>query len=361
MKYKLLNFDHGNKHSTSFYIGSFKIEINDQHCENILHLPRNESITFGHDEYFKKVIIENPRISGGWIETAEVEVDEDKLQSSIIYPEKSSKNSIDDLCLLLSFTTGRIVSFEGNQFLDYYRPDVHTDKMVHYGYFLRKNFCWKKLQTIKDKGISVHFHYLTMAYQANDLVAKAVYCNNILNTAYDKWYKENSVKFIEKDIQSKIRLTIGQCLQDNNIEETIREDILNRVNNIFQPSAIYKLKCFLKDINLYPKYDNSETHKRLKWINDIRNLMVHTGTLPKDKKLPDSLLREVVSNVINLVLRINQYYFGCKILELDDPYLEYIRGLIINYFCEGKYSGMLIFDESYEEYMERAKKEWLME
>jgi hypothetical protein len=361
MKYKLLNFDHGNKHSESFYIGPFKIEINDQHCQNILHLPRNESITFGYNEYFKKAIIENPRISGGWIETAEVEVGEDKLQSSIIYPETSSKNSIDDLCLLLSFITGRIVSFEGNQFLDYYNPDVHTDKTVHYGYFLRKNFCWKKLQAIKNEGISLQFYYLIMAYHANDLVAKAVYCNNILNTAYDKWYKKSSIAFIENNIQSKIKLIINQCLEENNIHKTIKEDILNRVNNICQPSAIYKLKHFLKDINLYPKYDNSEIHKRLKWINDVRNLMAHTGTLPKDKKLPDSLLREVVSSVIYLVLRINQYYFGCKILELDDPYLEHIRGLITNYFYEGKFSGRSIFDESYEEYMERAKKEWLTE
>jgi len=361
MNYKLLNFDHGNKYSGSFHVGPFKIEINDRHCQNLLHLPKDPSITFGHDDNYKKVIIENSKIEGSWIETAKVEIDDSELQPSAIYPATSSKNSIDDLCLLLSFATGRIVSFEGDQFINHYNPDRHVDKVVHYGYFLRNNFCWKQLEFIKNDGLSTQFYYLIMAYQANDLVAKATYCNNALNTAYDKFFKKNSIEFIKENVRSEIKCSVSKCLEENGIDKTIKEDILNRVNNTLQPSAIHKLKHFLKGINLYPEYDNAEMHKRLKWINDVRNLMAHTGTLPKDKKLSDSILIEVVVSVISLVLRINQYYFGCKILKLNDPYLEYIRTLITNYFYKGEFSGRSIFSETHEAYMERVKREWLTE
>jgi hypothetical protein len=352
-------------HPEIFYIGPFKIKINDQHCQNIHFLSRNQTITFGYDESYKRIIIESPKVQGGWIETAEVEIDKDELKPSIIYPDNYSKYSIDDLCLLLSFITGRIVSFEGNISLDHYNPNVHVEKVVHYGYFSRENFCWKQLQAIKNKGLSLQFYYLIMAYQANDLVAKAVYCNNALNTVYDKWYaewnEENKIEFVEKNMRTKIKCNIGKILEENSIKETKKEDILNRVDTILFPSAIYKIKHFLRGINLYPKYDNQEMHKRLTWINKVRNNMAHTGALPKDNRLTDSRLRQVVSSVISLVLIINQYYFGCKVLELNDPYLDYIRKLITRYFYEGKFSGISIFNESYEEYMERTKKEWLSE
>ncbi len=97
----------------------------------------------------------------------------------------------------------------------------------------------------------------------------------------------------------------------------------------------------------------------LKWINDVRNLMAHTGMIPRDKKLSDSLLCEVTSNIIELILRIDQYYYGNKLLGLEDPYLNFIRKLIVPYFYEGKFGDQLIFDETFETYMERAKKEWI--
>ena len=125
------------------------------------------------------------------------------------------------------------------------------------------------------------------------------------------------------------------------------------------PSATFKLKHFLRGIDLYPKYELPEMHERLKWLNLVRNSMAHTGMLPRGKKLPDDLLGDMSSSVIELVLRINPYYFGKKLLRLDDPYLSFIKGLIMPYFYEGKFGGRSIFNEKYEEYMERAKKEWI--
>ena len=221
MEYKLLNFDHGNKSPINYCIGPFIVKITEQHCINIHHLPRNESITFGRDENFKEVIIENPRIRGGWIETAIVEISENNLQPSVIHPKGSDKKNIDDLCLFLSFISGRVVSLENNPFIDQLNPDVHTDKVVHYGYFSRNNFNWENLSKLKEFGLAGQFYNLTLAYQSNDFVASAVHYNNALNVSYEKWYKnkKHSVIFINKDARKKIYGSFQKSLSESGIDD----------------------------------------------------------------------------------------------------------------------------------------------
>lgn len=359
MKYKLLNYDHGNKHPESFSIGPFRVEITKQHCQNLIHLPRKESIAFGYDKDYNRAVKVNPKIRGSWFETAEVIIDDKDIGPSIIFPETASKDSIDDLCLFLSFISGRVVTLENNPFIDHLNPEGHTDKLVHYGYFSRNNFPWNNLSILRNQGVAGQFYNLTMAYQNQDFVARAVYYNSVLNVAYDKWYKQYSIKFIDKRLRSNISSIIQECLKKHNIKEEIRNDVINNVGNICSPSTIFKLKQFLQGIDLYPKYEFPEAHERLKWLNLVRNSMAHTGMLPRVNKLPDDLLADVTVSVIELVLRINQYYFGKILLRLDDPYLRFIKGLIVPYFYEGKFGGRLIFNEKYEEYMERAKKEWI--
>lgn len=359
MIFKLLNFDHGYQYPSVFNIGPFNIKITKKHCQNLIQLPRKESITFGWDKDFKPIVKPNPKIRGGWIETAEVIIDGKDIKPSVIFPETSSQNSIDDLSLFLSFISGRVVTLENDPFIDHLNPEEHADKVVHHGYFLRNNFTWNNLSILRNQGFAGPFYYLTMAYQRQDFVARSVHYNNALNIAYDKWYHQNTIKFIDKKIRSEIRSNIKKCLKEHNVGVEIKDDVINRIGNIFNPSAIYKLKLFLRGIDLYPEHDLPEMHKRLMWLNLVRNSMAHTGMLPKDNKLSDDLLGDVTSTIIELVLRINQYYFGKVLLRLDDPYLDFIKKLIMSYFNEGKFCGRLIFAEKHEEYMERAKKEWI--
>ena len=359
MKYKLLNFDHGNKYPEIFNIGPFKIEINDQHCQNLLLLPRNESITFGHDKNFNRVVKKTPKKRGGWIETATIEIDEKNLEPSVISPETVSKSNVDDLCLLLSFLTGRFVSLENNPFIEQFSPEEHTDKVVHYGYFSRNKFPWQCLPKLREEGLAGQFYNLIVACQSRDFVGRAVHYNNALNVAYDKWFKNHCTQFINNKTRSKIKDCVNVCLEEQGIKEEIKQEILSRVNNICNHSAIFKLKQFLRGIELYPEYEFAEMHERLRWLNYIRNSMAHTGMLPSNSKVSNDLISDVTSSIISLVLRINQYYFGRKVLGLDDPYLDYIKNMITPYFLEGKFLGRLIFKEGYKEYMERAKEKWV--
>ena len=358
MIFKLLNYDHGYKSSEIITIGPFKIKITNEHCQNLSQIPRNERVTFGYNEDYLPCIIKNPRVRGGWIETAEVTINDKNVASSVLYPENSGRKNTDDLLLFLSFISGRAVTSDNDPLFDFLNPEEHSDKVLHHGYFSHNNFNWNSLKILREQGFAGQFYNLTMAYQKNDFVARVVYLNNALNVSYDKWLSQNPIKQINKKIRLDIKRTILECLKKHNIDIETTSDITNRASNICTPSAIQKLKHFLHGIDLYPKYDNPEMHNRLKWLNLIRNSMVHTGMLPRNDTLIDDILGEAVSSAIELILRINQYFFGEIILKLNDPYLGFIKRLILPYFQEGKFCGIQVFTEKYDEYMEQACEKW---
>jgi hypothetical protein len=357
MFFKLLNYDHGNKSPEIFFIGPFKIEITKQHCQNLSHLPKNESITFGYNEDYLPIVIKNSRIRGGWIETAQVTINDNDISLSVLYPPNSGRKNTDDLLLLLSFISGRAVTSGIDPLFDFLNPEEHSDKVLHHGHFSRNSFNWNSLKILREQGLAGQFYNLTMAYQNKDLVARAVYVNNALNVSYDKWHKQNPLK-INKKISSDLSSTIRECLEKQKVDSETFRDINSRATHICSPSAIKKLKHFLQGIYLYPKYDNKEMHERLKWLNVVRNSMVHTGMLPKYYNLTDEILGEATSSAIELVLRINQYFFGKMVLNLSDPYLDFIKGLILPYFHEGIFCGKQIFNEKYDEYIERPYEKW---
>lgn len=358
MFFKLLNYDHGYKSPEVFTIGPFTIEITKLHCQNLSHLPRNERVTFGYNEDYLPSIIKNPRIRGGWIETAGAAITDKDVAPSVLYPKNSDLKNTDDLLLFLSFISGRAVTSDINALFNFLNPEEHSDKVLHHGYFSHNNFNWESLKILREKGFAGQFYNLTMAYQKNDFVARAVYLNNALNVSYDKWLSQNPIKQITNTIRSDIEFTILECLKKHKIDNETTADIMKRVGNICTPSAIQKLKHFLQGIDLYPKYDNPEMHNRLKWLNLVRNSMVHTGMLPRKNTLTDEILGEATSSAIELILRINQYFFGKIILKLNDPYLGFIKRLILPYFQEGKFCGRQVFTEKHDEYMEQACEKW---
>ncbi len=355
---KLLNYDHGYKSPEIFAIGPFTIEITKQHCQNLSRLPRNESVTFGYNEDYLPSIIKKPRIRGGWIETAEAAINDKEVSPSVLYPTNSGCKNTDDLLIFLSFISGRAVTSDNDPLFDFLNPEEHSDKVLHPGYFSHNNFNWNSLKILREQGLAGQFYNLTMAYQKNDFVARAVYLNNALNVSYDKWLSQNPIKPINKKIRSDLRLTIIECLQKHKIDGETASNITNRASNICAPSATQKLKHFLQGIDLYPKYDNPEMHNRLKWLNLVRNSMVHTGMLPRNDTLADDILGEATSSAIELILRINQYFFGEIILKLEDPYLGFIKRLILPYFQEGKFCGRQVFTGKYDVYIERASEKW---
>ncbi len=132
-QYKLFNFDHGFSSADQFSIGPFCI-INQKHCQNAELIPKHgrhelsETLDKNGKVNSVKTIPPTQQNAELWQETAWVEIAETDVKDSILYPTCAKKKNIDDLCLLLSFLTGRRVCLEGDFAI--YTANMFFDRIV---------------------------------------------------------------------------------------------------------------------------------------------------------------------------------------------------------------------------------------
>lgn len=374
-RHEIYNFDHGLKHPCNVDFGPFTIIVNEKHCENLVRIPHDEKYTFTYDNSdLTRVINEEPKIEGGWIETSILEIDEKRIEKSLLYGENSHHNNIDDLCLILSFLTGRRVLHGNDIYINSHNPAKHVDKVVHKGFILRPLIKWDDIEIIQKKNLGIQFYNLTLAYECNDLIAKGAYVNSVFNVLYEKHFTKRELKrelkktinektgenitIIENYLKNEIEKIVQQYCKNENIHSIIKDDLEKRLNTLWTPTATTKIELFLESIGLYHGYTKEEKD-RLSWLSKVRNHFAHNGDIPKDKNYLTAMRMEISSSIISVVLRIAQFYFASQILKIDDPYIQFIKNQIFEYFNKGIFSGKKIFDETHEQYMIRTKKEWI--
>ena len=223
--------------------------------------------------------------------------------------------------------------------------------------------------------MDTQFFNTVRSYSINDLLSLTSYCNSILDRLFTKWAKENgkskfesskllnslrrrAYEHVENSLCTKIKIKFLQFLKNEKIDTVVIKDIKARIHIDNSPSAIYKLKSFLKHYDLYPQEDNEENNAKLKWLNKIRNSVAHTGDLPKDKKISWNMRAEITTNITFLMLDIIQWYFAKIILEIDNHRLDETQKDIKNYFLTGKFRNKDVFNETYEDYMNRITNDW---
>jgi hypothetical protein len=375
LHYKLFNYDHQFERPTKLTIGPFLIQADDTHCSNISLLKKHRSYTFKINIKMERVLEKHERIKGATFETAIVSINESDLVDSILYNKVSEKKNIDDLCLLLSFLSGRRVYLE-TEIEDYH--NVHySDPVVSRNYIFFSSNIWSKLPKIAKMNLDAQFYNCIVSASMSDIFSISAYGSANLNAIYERWCKQNNVtkykdkKIIEKAISKSIEITedsiitraqrkfinlIGQY----GVDKKAIDDIYSRIKPFTNPSAIYKLKEFLRYYDLYPKKDNSDNFQRLKWINTIRNRITHDGNIPNDKNITWERMAEATGNIASIVSLIVSYYFAVIVLEINDDFcLQNTKKEIINYFETGTFRGKKIFDETFDQYMERIEHDWI--
>ncbi len=97
----------------------------------------------------------------------------------------------------------------------------------------------------------------------------AAYGNANFNAIYENWYKQNkyitysskklldklvhkAIEYTEKSIITRAQKKLLKLLAKEKIEASVVEDIAARLEPFTAPSAIYKIKAFLKHHELYP-------------------------------------------------------------------------------------------------------------
>ena len=369
MEFELLNFDHTLIRPGKFNIGPFVIDISQQHCDNLKDIPRNTRQTYTHDEHFNRIVVHEDKVEGAWIPTAKAIINEDDLNQSLL--GEPHLDAIKELCLLLTFLTGRRVT----------TPEYMSDHIPHralYRTVIPHNIrfmgnCWNNLEALSKNNLSVPFINLTYAFEGMELLAISVYVLSSLNAAYDAWWSGNSKKYIPKkklrniaseyltnSIANSFKYKMSQVFKD----ERLDNDLIDDFNIMFgkylgELSAIYKFTKFLQAIELFPIDADKDTTGRLKIFNAVRNKMLHSGNIPKIKNVSDEHQIQVAISTIMISLLIMQYYFASNFLMIDDYELKTIKEKVLNYFTNGVFMGHKVFDETYMEYIERADEAWV--
>lgn len=372
--YKLYNFKHHFKKPRTFKVGPFTIEVNDTHCANLSLLRKHGGYTLTFDEKLNHAFETTGKLKGETVETAIALIKPSDLKESVITNPAGGFKTIDDLCLLLSFLTGRRVYLEPDT--EDYHSLYYTDPVVGQNYFYHYTDVFNRLPILQKVGLESQFYNCVTASTTSDLLCFAAYGNANLNAIYENWCKQNkyttysskklldklvhkAVEATEKSIVTRAQRKFLKLILDEKTEADVAEDIAARLKPFTDPSAIYKFKAFLKHHELYPPEETEDTKHRLKWLNKVRNQIAHVGDIPKDKKISWEMMCEVTCNIAFLVSAIVSYYFAFHLLEIDDFLLKKEKEEIRKYFEDGTFRGKKVFDETYDDYMQRVEKEWV--
>lgn len=162
-----------------------------------------------------------------------------------------------------------------------------------------------------------------------------------------------------KSLINKIKLWICVYLSEMSVEESVKNDIVARININLQPSALYKFQKFLVGMALFPTMADNNAMKRLKWVNTVRNNMIHRGDLPTIKEVDFIRRAEITSSITFMLLAIVQYYFAKEIFGINNYLVEQLSSDVKNYFENGIFRGHNVFEESYEQFIIRQELEWI--
>lgn len=373
MEVELLNFNHTYTNPEKFTIGPFTINITKEHCSNLKKLPRSKSFNYTFDENLNRVVIENPEVVGGWVETATAQIDEKELVQSLFFPEVEGLNIITDLCFLLTFLTGRRVTTE--EYIDNHNPSQSLDRSVNiHNIIFWGDQCWNNL--IAKKGIDwAPFTNFTYAFESREFLGMSVYIFSTLNAIYEVWWKKKNMTYIKgstkknikKNLRSfltnsinlKLKRKLLEILKDKEIDADIVGDIEKQIIDKIRPSAIFKLEKFLRFLEVYPEKPSKEHSERLRYINVLRNRLFHSGNIPQIKGISPEQSWQIYGSMILLTLSIIQFYFSSELLGIPDYRVDSAKKDITDYFQTGKFRGQDFFNETYAEFLERRNDEWI--
>lgn len=166
-------------------------------------------------------------------------------------------------------------------------------------------------------------------------------------------YNKLSVQIIQK-----FRIALLNASRDADIHPSFAEDLTYSLLSGLKISAMMKIQFFLKSLDLFPAEPNQIELDRLRWLNQVRNSLFHTGTIPKASKIiPEQAIFRLSLVSIFVQMDIVRVALAKK-LELRTMELQSIVFEIKNFFIQGTYNGQRVFDETISEYLDRISLQW---
>lgn len=174
-----------------------------------------------------------------------------------------------------------------------------------------------------------------------------------LNT---RWYSVSGSNRYTKEVKTEVKAA-GQAfkvhLEKAGVSQDLINDIMPRLSNVANESALAKLAAFLKAGSMYPENPDEETLKRLKWLNVLRNSVAHSGSFKLNiAESPEASLR--VAGAVALLLQdICRIYIAKYLLKIEDHGVDKAQQTVMAFFLYGTYNDQNILTEDHETYQQR--------
>lgn len=293
------------------------------------------------------------------LETAALEFDKEK--PSILFFEKAAKTCFDDVCLYLSLLTGCQVVLDPKEIIQFKPHECSVDIK-----FLHESFP-ESFDNLKEIGLVSAFWCDVNYTFYSALEIQAYYASSCINKIYDNCSSKDKQKF-PKEFIDRLKAFIDKKINDFPIvaeEKKYLDDAKNRIEIKKELSAVYKTEYFCQNYIIKRELKNDEKD-RLKLLNKVRNSFVHKAAdlidkVPGYSGMSKERIMEVSVACVNITKYMCDYHLLVNVLGLDEILLSSTKRSITRFIETGEFNGAMIFDESFEEFFERRKKEFDME
>lgn len=357
----VFNFDHHLTTPRKIYFGPFIFHVRKEHCENLKKLGRAETKSYELDEELNPTIQVKPEIGNNFAVTAQVEETAELNEPSVLFPDVPTANGEFDLAVLLSFLAGRRV-YIGDQWKQL--GTRGTDRLVSPTYFYFQSNVWQLRNAVASADAAASLYNICMSLDLGDLIASTAVANSALDAVSTWWASKTGNTKYGNDTKKKVVESIAsfrKSLEEQNESADVIDDICVRIPGLCALSAVEKLKRFLTQHGMFPAVPTKEQFDRLKALNAVRNTVAHSGNIKPRKGESFDRTTQIAAASTRIVIYIVRVYIAKYVLQIvgDDHGVDKEQQAVLRFFDAGIVNGQLIFDESYDEFMQRIDSAWM--
>jgi hypothetical protein len=349
----VFNLEHHLSSEGGFTIGPYRITVSKELIE--ADFARSQRLVFGgvfKSSGFKNTVTEEPASPGSWSVTAAVAEHEGLDQASVLLPDNPWVDGAYDLSVILSLLTGRHVRV-GND-VEPYLP-VSAGLALTSNNFFRTHpvIDWSLLPALQAAGAGEAMEAVMLAMTSGNVAVKIAMGSAALDGLNTQWFSASYTNRYTEEVKAKVKAAAQAFkahLETAGVSQDLINDIMPRLANVANESALAKLTAFLKAGGMYPENPNDKAPNRLKWLNKLRNSIAHSGSIKLDiAENPEVSLR--VAGVVALLLQdICRIYIAKYLLKIEDRDVDEAQRAVMTFFLNGKYNGQDILAEGYETY-----------
>jgi hypothetical protein len=353
----LYNFDHGIKAAGTYRFGPYELSISQEDVTALDELVSHPWTHFTHDENNQRVVQKNEARRGRLAKTASVRLVDPLPHAANILRAGTGQDGYADLAILLSFLTGRRVYLDSH--LTGKEGAQYGDFVVAKNYFYNVGLFWPDLTAIADQGLVPALWAVVNAKQSPDLIGAMLYASSAFDSGSSQWFNNNIPKNTpaEREAFRVARLKIDKAILETIGDEEKAKDYSAKSGNIFQPSAVFKIKAFLEAKGLLDA-GNDDALGRVKLVNRVRNLVVHNADVPSDIHPDEEMRVQIAAYVAAVTLEIISLHIA-DVAGIKNFQIDFAKDELRTFFQTSEFRKHKLFDETYEEFQDRVDQEWL--